>query len=301
MFQKLEYTDLNRFLVSIGLLMIVFAIIMQWLFLRENFDLLITVEELAKLTEDSKTIIESRQNNLIRIIRVSPWISLVFAVVGLLSMVIGIVRWYRKQNLLDERDSLTNEKMKNELAAMTQKQIEEKVAREVEQVHEGTGDLVNRNTLINEYLSIEKMVTQVVNGTFFNEYEILPNYSLKHSDSEIDIILKPRIISKDTSPYHILIEIKYFSENRLRKNILSKSTQQLNWTMNSYMHNVSISKVAGVVLIIADDEDFERYDGYQEEVIKKNKMSNPIAWVQVSKDNIEGIVPGLRNFIESLK
>lgn len=49
--------------------------------------------------------------------------------------------------------------------------------------------------------------------------------------------------------------------------------------MNLYMYNVFILKVVGVVLIIVDDEDFECYDGYQEEVIKKNKMSNLIVWV----------------------
>jgi hypothetical protein len=57
--EKIEYSDLNKFLVSVGIALMTISIFIIWLFFKEPFDLLIEQKTLDNLTETAKTIIVS--------------------------------------------------------------------------------------------------------------------------------------------------------------------------------------------------------------------------------------------------
>ena len=53
-----EYSDLYKFLASIGLILIVVAVGLPWLFLRESFVEPITVAEMDELTSIGRMLVE---------------------------------------------------------------------------------------------------------------------------------------------------------------------------------------------------------------------------------------------------
>ncbi|HBL75142.1 MAG: hypothetical protein A2W90_05675 [Bacteroidetes bacterium GWF2_42_66] len=97
--EKIEYSDLNKFLVSIGVTLIIVAFILPWLYLKEPFDLSLTQEQISKLTNEAQKIIVIRQNFILRTINYIQYLSIGLFVSGLTSIIIGLCRWIKKQKM----------------------------------------------------------------------------------------------------------------------------------------------------------------------------------------------------------
>jgi hypothetical protein len=93
---KPEYSDLYKFIVSLGLILIAFAILLPWLFLRESFDSLVSASDIANLTPTAQTLITHRQNVALWIVQNIVWISAIPAILGFVSLVGGLFLWQRK-------------------------------------------------------------------------------------------------------------------------------------------------------------------------------------------------------------
>lgn len=311
MIQKPEYTDLNRFLVSIGLIMIAFSILVQWLFLRENFDLTISYADFSKLNKPSKEILSLKQQHLIKIIKFSPFISLGFALLGVIAIVVGVIRWNEKQVLLDERDDLTNKKMKSELGELSETEIEKKAEREYEDQllsvdTEGNTEIeptIDRNKVDHykkRYIDIEKEIAEVLENDFGGTNKIVTNAYLKNSDREIDIVLQPEVISKDTNRYHVLFEVKFISEIKLNKLLLKSTTEQLNFTANAYKSNVNSRNVAAVIVTVSPEENYMRYKDYFDKLKERLRISNHIEWINIPEQNIRLISERVNEFLQKI-
>jgi hypothetical protein len=59
---KPEYSDLYKFIASLGLILIAFSILLPWLFLRESFESLVSASDFANLTPTAQALIAYRQN-----------------------------------------------------------------------------------------------------------------------------------------------------------------------------------------------------------------------------------------------
>ncbi len=109
---KLEFTDLYRFLVSLGMVLIAFAVLVPWLFLHETFDLNLKATEISELTDTAQTLIVLRQNIALWFLQNMVWISVSLTAMGLILSLTGSVFWMKKQHNVDSIDDLSLQKTK---------------------------------------------------------------------------------------------------------------------------------------------------------------------------------------------
>jgi hypothetical protein len=209
--EKIEYSDLNKFLVSVGVALMAISILIVWLFFKEPFDLLIEQKTLDNLTETAKTIIVNRQGQVSHLLCIIPWVALVLFLLGLTSLIIGLVRWLKKQRLLDERDELTNKKLKKELEKLSEEEVVDKAETEYKQTvdeqaqpAEPKTETSAKDQFVKSYLQVEQTISDKLKLFFSDKYRVLTNYRLKHF--EYDIILNAPL-KLDTDK---IIEIKYY-------------------------------------------------------------------------------------------
>ena len=217
--EKIEYSDLNKFLVSVGVALMTISILIIWLFFREPFDLLIQKDNLENLTEVAKSIIITRQGRVSQLLCFIPWVSLFLFLLGLASLIIGLVRWWKKQHIIDERDLLTNKKLKKELEKLSEQEIVVKAETEYQEtvdepaITTTTTETTKKEEFVKSYLQVEQIISDKIKLFFSDKYRVLNNYRLKQF--EYDIILNaPLLNDRD-----IIIEIKYYPDGAMSQYI----------------------------------------------------------------------------------
>lgn len=123
---KIEYGDLYKFLASLGLALIVLAVVAPWLFLREPFDLQLEAGKLGNLTEGARALILYRQQVAISLVRSVPWISGALLLLGLTSLVTGLLGWKRSQKVLDRKQLADLAKTEKEIEKMSDEALKRK-------------------------------------------------------------------------------------------------------------------------------------------------------------------------------
>jgi len=112
---QFEYTDLNKFFVSIGVFLIGLTFLLPWLFFKENFDLLIKSEDLKTYTKTAQYIINQRQS----IVSSFPIIILVISscafLTGIFLCIKGIKGWYKTEKLKLLANKLSNDMTTQEI------------------------------------------------------------------------------------------------------------------------------------------------------------------------------------------
>jgi hypothetical protein len=98
---KLDFSDLYKFTVSIGVVLIFFAILLPWLFLSNSFDSMVKANELIELTSTGQLLVDSRQATAAWYLQNSLGLSLTIGLSGAILMIFGLYRWYNRQDELD--------------------------------------------------------------------------------------------------------------------------------------------------------------------------------------------------------
>ena len=113
---QFEYNDLNKFFVSVGVFLIGLTFLLPWLYLRENFNLLITEDNLNTLTTISRDVIEKRQTIVSVLSYIIPTISIGSFGYGIYLFFKGIKGWKKLQSINEEREELkkTGEQLANQ-------------------------------------------------------------------------------------------------------------------------------------------------------------------------------------------
>ena len=124
--QKIDYGDINKFLVSIGLVLIALAVLTPYLYLKEDFGLYIEQSKIDQMQEPIKELITEKQNQVIKFQTFIPWVSLSFFLLGLTSTIIGLVRWFKRQSKIDEKFDKELQKLDLEITSLTPEEKEEK-------------------------------------------------------------------------------------------------------------------------------------------------------------------------------
>lgn len=186
---RLEFSDFYKFLVSLGTVLVALALIMPWLFLRESFDALVSVSDISELTPTAQALIRHRQTAALWFVGNAMWISAGLATAGILLLAFGLFLWWRKQNVLDRRDMLETEKLRQEVESLSPAQIAEKVVKEAgEEARLQEGEAVEEEPQLEEaekrerrdtYFSMIEEYFRVENGflskllTCFGERHVL--------------------------------------------------------------------------------------------------------------------------------
>lgn len=105
-----DYGHLNKFLVSLGLILAGAAVVVPWAVLREDGPLRVTTEEIEQLTPTAKRVIERRQQDYDLISGIYLWFAAALLTAGLALVLWGLVRWRKRQNVVDDiEDSARDE------------------------------------------------------------------------------------------------------------------------------------------------------------------------------------------------
>ena len=116
---QFEYTDLNKFFVSIGVFLIGLTFFLPWLFFRENFDLLIKSEDLKTYTDIARDILSQRQGIVSYFPTAILIISSITFLFGIIFCYKGIRGWIKAERLKQEASQLSNKMATQEVEKLS--------------------------------------------------------------------------------------------------------------------------------------------------------------------------------------
>ncbi len=99
---KLQYDSLYKFLVSLGLIMIVFPVA-ALVYLLNSELILISQDELESLSDLSQKMLANRDELLLLLRCIFPWLAFAFIFVGIFFLVYGLYKWKQVQKNLDKK------------------------------------------------------------------------------------------------------------------------------------------------------------------------------------------------------
>lgn len=259
--QKIDYGDINKFLVSIGLVLITLALLTPYLFLKEDFGVMLSEKEQKSLTIEAKKIYEHKNNVILTLQTKLPWISGILVFFGVFSIICGLYRWFDRQAILDKKLILENDKLEKEISALTPQQKIDKATQELQEI-ELTKEIENLTQSINDatlkikgiesnsvlkYLDIEsKMVDRFIEYKSPN-FKILSNQKLGRFD--IDLLMK----SKDNNKYSDrIVEIKY-NANNVSRSYLNSVVLRLSSLIDFYQDSYNRNVVPVLIIVYGSD------------------------------------------------
>lgn len=129
--EKLDLADTARFLVSLGVAIMVASLGVPWLLLKDPYDLLLPVDALSKLTPDAQAAIAARQSTLLWVSERLAWIVGIGLSSGIGLVVCGWRHWIPRQALLDEKLRADTENAMRALRTSSPAEVAVKAVEEV--------------------------------------------------------------------------------------------------------------------------------------------------------------------------
>jgi len=246
--------------------------LLPYLYFKEDFGLYIAQDVIKKLSPSIQEVIRSKQEKLIIIQSALPWISGILFIIGIISTILGLIRWFKRQAKIDEKFDKELVKLELEIQSLTPEEKEEKVTREIEEIEKEEQfqnmTEVRKPSLmaIQNYLNIEDEVIKVFLKYQSKNFEILPQQKLGQR-FYIDLLLK----AKTKKFADRIVEIKYF-KNRISLSALQSSITQLN-NYVAFYKNRFLRKVVPVLIIVYDQNDIahELINKYKNAIINYSK------------------------------
>ncbi|XOV69061.1 MAG: hypothetical protein ACFHU9_07705 [Fluviicola sp.] len=257
MLNRIEFSDLYKFLTSVGLIFIAAAFLLPWLFMKEGIGIAISNSEYNDLIIESKNLTDKRIALSSFVISSIPWISGALFLGGGFLVGFGLFHWKKKQNRVDETEELNLTELRTKIQRLNTSEIREKAEQEVTEEISSTSD-ITENEIKVEQPDIETLKNNLIDmeGLFFekiiafNTFDFKPNSNVKIVDGrEVDILLHSYNIKRLPD---VLIEIKYL-QNKLSMQLIRDSYKKFRETHSKYV--VSAKRNAKMKFIIVYKED----------------------------------------------
>lgn len=252
--EKIEFGDVNKFLVSIGIILIAFSFITPYYFLKEDFGIYLEVSKFNSLQPHIQQLILKKQCQIALIQKLIPFASVILFLSGTRLSVWGLQRWFKRQGFIDERFDTELAKLKLEITSMTTAEVVEKARNEVQEIESNSSKAslkVDKNVdPLLSYLQIENRV-----------YQKFKSYNSKHVDIStqinvgkihIDILM----VARKSTFIDRVIEVKYFKENTARI-VLENALVHLSKTIIYYKDQTG-RKALPVLLVIYEPNTLNR-------------------------------------------
>lgn len=267
---KIEFSDVNRFLASLGLISIGLAFFLPWFVNQNNSLLIIEQDKIQKLTPAAQQIVTKQQNTLLTLNNVLPTVSIGLIVVGFILLIWGIIRWTKRQTVLDK---IQDEELRaKEIQNLSSQEKRDLLETEIEKTEEDLPVKTNeadRQLEIDSYIQIENSIFLQLSQNFKTNYT--PSQNVRIGSFEYDIILK----SKDLTQYKDrIIEIKFFKNQLTYSNIKDAATKLI-LACNHYEENFK-RRTFAILIIVYSEEEFD-------ETVKKYKKDIEIYGTELGK------------------
>ncbi|WP_339921033.1 hypothetical protein [uncultured Flavobacterium sp.] len=298
---KIEFTDINRFLTSLGTIFIGLAFLLPWFIIQNNSVVLIDEEKIKKLTPIAKEIIQNQQNTLLTVNNLFPIISSTLVLTGFLMLFLGLYRWNKRQLITDriQDEELKSKEFQNLSTEMKREIIADdiKLADDIE-LNDDENDLnidENLNQDIDNYLNIENRIYLQLAEFYKREYS--PSQNIKIGNFNYDVILKSKDISLRSDK---IIEIKFYKNTISIENLKEAATQL---TLSSkYYEKTFKRRSAPTLLVIYSGNEYplSLYQ-YRKTIREYCKTLNKLVNIKfIAEDKIDTYKPEnlLKNYIK---
>lgn len=249
---KVEYGDINKFLVSIGMALIAISFLAPYLYLKEDFGLYVDVATLNKYQPEVQHLINDKLDKVSFIQKNILGVCIAVLASGVLSVIIGLVRWFHWQAIVDKKFEKELEKLGLEIQALTPTQVMEKAKVEVEEIEadnkEESISKPKEESIVIQYLRIEESVISRFEAYQSPNFDVLAHQRLGNR-YEIDLILR----AIPNSYLDRIVEIKYF-RGMLSESIIAQTLMKLKNTLAYYKENLHRTAVPVLLLIYEDDK-----------------------------------------------
>ena len=296
--EKLKYDSLYKFIVSIGIVIIILPFIFIFSLLNNNDIILVKENDINQLTNTAKDIILLEQNYKYIILSnpiIFTVIVLIFFIVGFLIVWYGIIQWKDKvQKYEDKSRKLSNKLLEKQIKSLTIEEKEEKIKKDIEisgleTQSNKSNNFSNRQQIFN-YINIQEKVYKIIRKEFKN-YKIFEEVRLEKQ--MYDCIA---LDTSDYASYDYIFEIKYFSTIKAIKGKIKKLELMMLEKELLYYNN-SKRNVKTILIIIV--ENFSEKDQLEnkkllDEIKKKNNNMT-----QIIVTDINGIDKILNDFAKN--
>ena len=209
---KIKYDSLYKFIVSIGIAIILLPFIFLSWILNNNEILMIKESELMQLTDTAQKVVEMEQNykysmlnNNFAIIS----ISIIIWLIGIIIIIYGIVQWKNKvQKNEDKSIELSNKLLEKQIKDLTEEEKEEKVKEEIKEIEytqaKDNSVVDNSSGKIRKYVEIQNYVYNTIKS-LFKKYKVFEEVKIEKEQYDC--------VALSQEEYHedYIFEIKYFS------------------------------------------------------------------------------------------
>ena len=276
---KVEFSDINKFFASIGLILIGLAFFLPW-FINQNSDILFLDEEkLNTLSPESIQIITKQQNYLLFLGNSLSWLTPILIGLGLLLLLYGLSQWKKRQNVIDQiQDEDLKAKKHQNLSLEDRKEIKEE-----ELIETRPEDI---KTEIVKYIAIEDKVYKKLLPYYSVNYEMISN--IRIGPYNYDIILKSKYIKVRAD---LIVEVKYYKVQMIYNRLLD-STMQFLRAINHYENNLQRSVIPILIFVYVTNSEKERILEHKEKLIAySQEIGKKIRVKFFREDELESLEP----------
>jgi|GEM_PF-1266239 hypothetical protein len=237
---KLEFSDLNKFLTSVGLIFIGIAFLLPW-YINQNSDLIVL--EQTKIDSSTKTaqkIIDNQQNYLNYISANLICIIITLLIVGTTLLAWGIIRWNKRQNVRDAKENEELNALKKQNITEQEKKdiIKGEIDSEIESIN------TDKTRVVQNYLDIENLIYLKISNYYTVNY--INRQNIKIGKFNYDIIMESKHIQKRGD---LIIEIKYITNADTYSKFIDSINQFL-FAVNHYESTQERSVIPIIVFVL---------------------------------------------------
>lgn len=270
---KLEYDNLYKFLVSLGIILIALPLAAMIYFYNIN-PILISQTDYELLSEYSLQMITNRNQLLSTFIKAFPWFAAISILIGVILIICGIYKWFFIQKKLDKKlDSETTIKALDELQASVE-EISEKVKKETEEID----DLEDNNEMQHNNLEQDKHPRIKALEKYYEIEDLCFNYFAKKYIKNFDFKRNIRIgntyydfigVSLNDEP-DLVFEVKYCRQAAGMSPRLYQTFGKI-YDMGLKYQTVAHRDFKCIVVIITPKEHLARMENIVETYCKAHK------------------------------
>jgi len=204
MLDKIDFTDIYKFIASIGLALVIAAFIIPVFVFQLDLTKNYRDIELTKLSSLIKESMDNQEKVINDIIKIWWFFSLISFLGGILLMVIGILNWKKRQNVIDRLQDIALLEKENNIKTAPASEIDNKVNEDADEIEETNQ---NRASFIQDYKSLEKRIFEALS---IKDQNIKLTRNAKVGNYVYDLIIIQHI--SEGKRIHFVCEIKYYQK-----------------------------------------------------------------------------------------
>ena len=279
---KVEYSDVKRFIVSIGVISVSLAFLIPWLIYREPFGMDFTRSELTDLTLLGVILVYVRQSMGLILSIIPLCVSPLLFFVGIGLVFFGLRNWWDMQVILDRRDIAITGQEEIKLKNMTDKEIEIDRVVDLQYDEEAVNlEPARYRNLLDKYADIEDDIFNKIRKCISKK-----DYKVKTNQRLGNVFFDGVIQNNDISQSDLILEIKYASKGYKGGWVIETANRVL-LGLDVYRRDIKNNATAKVLFI--SPEVPRGKASYHRSILKDDRFRGQVGVKFLSEDQINFI------------